>query len=45
MKTYSIKIKTATGTTQVFAIAPSAKAAGESIQLPEEAFGLTVTEI
>ncbi|MBR7747424.1 hypothetical protein [Undibacterium baiyunense] len=45
MKTYSIKIRTATGTTQVFAIAPSAKAAGENIDLPEEAFGLTVTEI
>ena len=45
MKTYSIKIKTATSTTQVFAIAPSAKAAGESVQLPDDAFGMTVVEI
>lgn len=45
MKTYSIKIRTATGTTQVFAIASSAKAAGENIELPEDAFGLTVIEI
>lgn len=45
MKTYSIKITTATSTTQVFAIAPSAKAAGESIDLPDEAFGMTVIEI
>lgn len=45
MKTYSIKIRTATGTTQVFAIAPSAKAAGENIDLPEDAFGLTVIEL
>jgi hypothetical protein len=45
MKTYSIKIRTATGTTQVFAIAPSAKDASEFIDLPEEAFGLTVIEI
>lgn len=45
MKTFSIKIKTATSTTQVFAIAPDAKTAGENIELPDEAFGLTVTEI
>lgn len=45
MKTFSIKIKTAAGTTQVFAIAPDAKTAGENIDLPDEAFGLTVTEI
>lgn len=45
MKTYSIKIRTATGTTQVFAIAEDAKTAGENIDLPEDAFGLTVIEI
>ena len=45
MKTYSIKIRTATGTTQVFAIAPSAKEAGENIDLPDDAFGMTVIEI
>jgi hypothetical protein len=45
VKTYSIKIKTATGTTQVFAIAPNAKAAGENIDLPEGAFGITVVAI
>lgn len=45
MKTYSIKIRTAEGITQVFAIAEDAKTAGENIELPEEAFGLTVVEI
>lgn len=42
MKTYSVKIKTVSGETLIYAIAADAKSACANIVMPDVPFGLTV---